>query len=110
MYYKVFTSNGDYEIGYLYNITDLEQVRSYLLWEADNQYNDDTLDDDRYEAKVAKIKAMDFSNLTSQDELKQEFVDGFVDKLYVTSSKKEFATNLLDESQRDLVGNAPWGE
>jgi hypothetical protein len=86
----------------------LEQIRSYLLWEADNQYNDDTLDDDRYEAKVGKIKAMDFSNLASQDELKQEFVDGFVDKLYITSSRKEFATSLLDESQRDLVGNAPW--
>ncbi len=108
MYYKVFTSNGDFEIGYLYNITDIEQIRSYLLWEADNQYNDDTLDDDRYEAKVAKIKAMSFLNLGTQEELKQEFVDGFVDKLYVTSSKEAFAINLIDESQRDLVGNAPW--
>jgi hypothetical protein len=108
MYYKVFTSNGDYHIGYLYNINNLEEIRNYLLWEADNQYNDDVLDDDRFEQKVSNIKAMDFDKLAPKEEGEPLFMDGFVDKLYVTISSKKFSIDDLEDSQRDLVGNAPW--
>ena len=108
MYYKVYTSNGNYHLGYLFNINDTEQIRSYLLWELDNRYNDDLLDDDKFELVEEKIKSISLDEVKNLKDGESVRVDGFFERLDITASKSSFPMSDLSDDQKSLVGDFPW--
>ncbi len=108
MYYKVYTSNGNYTLGYLFNIENVDEVRNYLLWELDNRYNDDLVDDEKFEMLETKINAIDLSSLESLKSGETERVDGFFERLDVTASDSKFPSSDLSADQKDLAGSFPW--
>jgi len=108
MYYKAFTNNGEFHPGYIYNTTNVEELRSYFLFEASNKFNDDNLSDEEYSELKSKIKALNIEDLVPKAHSEQTCIDGYVEELYVTASNTPFPIDELEDFQRDLVGNAPW--
>ena len=99
MYYKVFTNNGEFYIGYLFNIKDKEQIRKYLLWELKNNLDDGNIDQEEYSEK--KVSIMNIS----KDELTSNLSDY---DLFISSSSEPFSESELDETQLGLIGTTPW--
>ena len=99
MYYKVFTNNGEFYLGYLFNITDTESIRSYLKWDLGNQLDDGNISQEEYDEKLSNIISL------TKEELEKDLDDY---DLFVTSSATAFPESELDDSQLSCVGNAPW--
>lgn len=108
MYYKVYTSNGNYHLDYLFNISDTEQIRSYLLQELDNRYNDDLVDDDKFELVEEKIKSISLDEVKNLKDGQSFRVDGVFERLDITASKSSFPMSDLSDDQKSLVGDFPW--
>ena len=108
MYYKAFTNNGEFHPGYIYNITDVQELINYFLFEAKNQYNDENISEEEYNQLISKIKSLNIYDLVPKTSGEQASIDGFVEELFVTASNTPFPIDEIEDFQRDLVGNAPW--
>ena len=108
MHYKVFTNNGKFHIGYLFNITDIEDIRKYLIWEAQNQFDNEEINDDELEELKIKINKIDLIKQSPKNQDEETHIDGFVDSLYVTASNSSFPITDCDDFQQDSIGNSPW--
>lgn len=108
MYYKAFSNNGDYHVGYLFNITDLEELRKYFLWAAKKQFNSDEIGEDDYTELKSNINGLDLSSIAPTNSGEQTLIDGFVEELFVTASTDPFSDSECEDFQRSMIGNAPW--
>ena len=110
MYYKAFTNNGKFHPGYIYNITNVEELRSYFLFELKNQYNDDCISEEEYNELKPKIKDLNLEDLVPKAHGEQTWIDGFVEELFVTASNTPFPIDELEDFQHNCFGNAPWNK
>ena len=110
MYYKAFTNNGKFHPGYIYNITNVEELRSYFLFELKNQYNDDCISEEEYNELKPKIKDLNLEDLVPKAHGEQTCIDGFVEELFVTASNTPFPIDELEDFQHNCFGNAPWNK
>lgn len=108
MYYKAFTNNGEFHVGYLFNETDPNEIQNYFLWSAGKQYEDENISEDEYNTMKMEIEAIDITALLPYKEGDQKCIDGIVEELYITASKKAFPISECEDFQRDLIGAAPW--
>ena len=108
MYYKAFTNNGDFHVGYLFNITELEELRRYSLWAAKKQFNDDEIGEEDYTEMKSNINGLDLSSVAPKKDGEQALIDGFVEELFVTASSHPFPKTECEDFQRSMIGNAPW--
>ena len=110
MYYKAFTNNGKFHPGYIYNITNVEELRSYFIFELKNQYNDDCISEEEYNELKPKIKDLNLEDLVPKAHGEQTWIDGFVEELFVTASNTPFPIDELEDFQHNCFGNAPWNK